>query len=240
MGWAGILLLTSALAATPEQVAQRVDEIRDLRKLRITEAIPTIDEAHYAVAARHEVSTDLQSVDGHKAKKAFGVVVLNAPIGRVWAAVNDENSKVAYTKIGFLEVLQGKACESGRRVFQYLPVRFVTDRWWIVEQTANDALFEASDGRVREMRWKSVDDAPSTASSREWAEKGMRIAYTQGSWFLVEIDATHTLVEYYVWSDPGGSIPAGLASSFASGSIGETMMTMERLALDGPTCPIVK
>jgi len=233
------LLTVAALAVTPQDVERRVAEIRPLRDLRITEGLPDIEASHYAVAAGHEVSTALQSVPGHRAKKAFGVVVLNAPIGRVWAAVNDENSKVAYTKIGFLEVLKGEACVSGRRVFQYLPVRFVSDRWWVVEQTANQRLFEASDGRVREMRWMSVDDEPVSAASREWAEKGIRIAYTQGSWFLVEIDANHTLVEYYVWSDPGGNIPAGLASSFASGSISETLMTMERLARDGPTCPIV-
>jgi len=234
------LVGSTALAVTTAQVEQRVEEIRSLRSLRITEGIPVIESSHYEVAARHEVSTDLQAVPGHKAKKAFGVVVLDAPIGRVWAAVNDENSKVEYTKIGFLEVLKGKACVSGRHVFQYLPVRFVTDRWWIVEQIANSELFDASGGRVREMRWTSVDDEPSTSTSRTWSEKGMRIAYTQGAWFLVEIDPTHTLVEYYVWSDPGGSIPAGLASSFASGSISETLMTMERLAKDGPTCPIIE
>ena len=44
------------------------------------------------------------------------------------------------------------------------------------------------------------------------------------------LDEQHTLAEYHSWVDPGGSIPAGPASQFATGSIEDTFAQMERFA----------
>lgn len=217
---------------------QRVAETAELRGKRVTTDAPPIPTEAYDKIASGEVWTTLQSVPGHKAKKAIGAVVVDVPIGRMWAAVNDETSKVDWTKLGYLELIEGSNCEDQRLVLQYLPISLVSDRWWVVRQTMNDALFQASEGRVREVKWTSTDERPTTATAVTWMDKGIPIAYTHGSWFMVDLDGQNTLIEYYTWTDPGGSIPAGLASSFAAGGISDTFETMAKLAKNGTNCPV--
>jgi hypothetical protein len=71
---------------------------------------------------------------------------------------------------------------------------------------------------------------------RDWARKGMRVKYVEGAWYLRDLDGNNTLIEYYTWSDPGGSVPAGLASSFSSSSIAKTLDAMVALANAGSFC----
>lgn len=211
-------------------------EVRPLRAKRVTDDAPPVTPEAYAAAARGEVFTTLQAVPGHKAKKALGVAVADVPIERFWAAINDESSKVEWTRLDYLEILEGENCRDNRMVMQFLPVTMVSDRWWVLRQDMNEELMAASEGRVREVRWSSVKEYPTTPTAKVWMEKGIPIAYTHGSWFLVELDSGHTLIEYYTWTDPGGAIPAGIASSFASGTIADTIETMSRLAAAGPRC----
>lgn len=236
----GLLTMGVALAGTvdPALVEKRMAEIEPLRSQRVAEDPPGIPEDAYAKAAAGEVVTALESVEGHKAKRALGVAVVKAPIGKMWAAVNDEQSKTANTQLGYVEILEGKNCANGRLVLQYLPIRLVTDRWWVVRQTQNPGLEQASEGRVREVQWKSTDQFTATPSAQSWMDKGMSLAFTRGTWFLVDIDGEHTLIEYTTWTDPGGSIPAGLASSFAAGGIRDTIDTMTKLANKGTHCPV--
>jgi hypothetical protein len=235
-------LLWSALAwggeVDPALLHRRLEEIAPLRAQRLAKDGPVAPAEAYDKAAAGEVVTTLDSVAGHAAKKVLAVSVLDVPIGRLWAAVNDESSKVASTKLSYLEMVEGKNCENGRVVLQYLPVSLVTDRWWVVQQSMNDELQNASGGRVREVRWAGVDQRPTTETGKAWMAKGMSLAYTHGAWFLVDLDGANTLVEYYTWSDPGGRVPAGLASTFAAGSIEDTLVTMGELAKKGPNCPI--
>lgn len=233
--------LSSAQAdVPPEVVQQRIDEIAAMRGLRRDKGAPPISADDYRKAAEGKVVTGLVNVDGHKAKKAWGVAVLDVPIGRYWAAINDDPKKVEYTKLGFAEVLEGGVCKAPRRVFQFLPVPMLTDRWWVVDIHDNPGLHAKTGGRVREQTWATdgTFETP-TPATQAWAEKGMHIERTQGSWFLVDLDGEHTLVEYYTWADPGGAIPAGLASSFAAGGIDDTLTVMADLAKAGGTCGVV-
>lgn len=233
--WIGL-----AFAGGPDAalVQQRLEEVRSLRAGRLTTDAPVISDDMYAEAVQGEIPTRMESVPGHAAKKAVGVGIFPVPIGQLWAAVNDESSKVENTRLGFLEILEGKDCESGRRVFQYLPVSLVSDRWWVVEQTVNGPLMGQTDNRVREVQWKSVETSVVTPSAQKWMDKGISVAYTHGSWLLIDLDGTHTLVEYYTWTDPGGSIPAGLASSFAGGAISDTLAMTAKLGISGAHCPV--
>jgi len=219
-------------------VQRRIAEIAPLRTLRVTEDAPEVPPDFYREAAAGDIPTQLVAVKGHAAKKALGIAVVDVPIGRMWSAVNDESSKVQWTRLSYLEVFRGTNCENGRQVLQYLPMPLVSDRWWVVEQQMNTALMTRSEGQVREVRWRSIDARPTTASATAWMDKGIPLAYTHGSWFLVDLDGAHTLIEYYTWTDPGGSVPAGLASSFAAGGISDTLRTMAELGRTGPNCPI--
>ena len=237
--WWVLGLMSVANAADPATIAARLAEIDTVRSLRQAEGVPTIPDSAYADLAGGEIHTGLVSVDGHKAKKAWGVGVLDAPIDRLWAAINDDVGGVAYNKLISSEVVSGERCGSGRGVLQLLAVPWVTDRWWITFVTANSAIYEASGGRVRENTWESNNDPSlvTTTSGEQAMEAGIPIDFTKGAWFMADIDGSSTLIEYYVWSDPGGSVPAGLASRLAAGGIEDTLLAATRFANEGqPSC----
>ena len=104
-------LLGVALAGTPVDVSlveSRMAEIAPLRAKRLTTDAPALPSDALGKVASGQVVTTLASVPGHKAKKALGLAVVDVPIGRLWAAVNDESSKVEWTRLGYLEVLEGE------------------------------------------------------------------------------------------------------------------------------------
>jgi hypothetical protein len=234
-----VLWMMVAQAVTPELVAARVAETSAWRGMLQDRQKPAISADAYARAAAGDVPTGLVTVSGYSFKKAWGVGVVSVPIGRMWAAVNDDASKVAWTDLDYLEILSGRACQSGRRVFQFLPVPLLTDRWWVIDVRQNDGLASASGGRMREQSWATNGDfSLPTASTQAWGAKGMPIASTQGSWVLIDLDGANTLVEYYTWADPGGSIPASIANTFADSGIEGSVRTFEKLAKAGPGCPV--
>lgn len=236
------MLCGEALAVSGDLVMTRLEETKGFRAhARLKERTPTISEEMYRKGATGEVQTDLMAVDGHKAKVGYGVAVVDVAIGRFYAAVNDDPSKPNHTKLDYTEVLKGGVCGENRTVFMNLPAPFpLTDRYWIVNARQNNALLEASGGKVRQMTWESQDPpmVPAGTKAAEKAADGMPIEFAKGAWYLTEIDAGHTLVEYWTWTDPGGNIPAGLASSFAAGGIKDTFVTMTQLAKKGARCQV--
>lgn len=232
------ILLSAALAVEPAVVSHRLEEVKALRSLRIDKGAPEIPVEAYEQAAKGRITTGLVAVEGHAARKAWGVAVFEVPIARYWSAINDDAGKVTWTKLTYAEVLEGGACASPRRVFQFLPVPLLTDRWWVFDMTTNKGMQSASDGRMREMRWATDGDfSLPTASSKEWGDKGIHIDFSVGSWLLLDLNGTHTLVEYHTWADPGGAFSARLASSFATNSIPETLAAMADFARAGAACP---
>lgn len=234
-----LLLSLSAGAIEPDLVLQRVQETRAFRTHRNEKGAPAISDDTYRKAAGGKVMSGLVEVDGHKAKKVWGVAVVDTPIHKFWSAINDDKGKISYTKLAYAEVFSGGLCGSPRRVFQYLPVPLITDRWWVATMKANPGLQSQSGGLMREQTWATDGDFTlPTASAQEWGEKGMHVESTRGAWLLVDLDGSHTLVEYYTWADPGGSVPAGLASSMAAGGVENTVQAMTKLAEAGPNCSL--
>lgn len=205
---------------------------------RALPSAPTLPASAYTEALAGKVPTGLVDVPDHKARVAWGLAVVDHPIDRYWAAVNDDRNKVAYTKLEHAELLDGSYCAAKRRVFQYVGVPLLSDRWWVVDLAHNGPLHEATGGAVRELSWRSLPDQAASLpdSARSWADKGMEVPFTEGAWALVDLGDGRTLVQYYVWSDPGGNVPAGLASSFAEGGVSDTIEAMARLAAKGPSC----
>ena len=234
---AAVVVPSEGMASTLDDVRAAVDQAAALRGMRLAPDVPPLSSQHYERAAGGEVVTGLEVVAGHKAKKAYAVGIVGVPIDSFWRAINDDPRKVDYTKLGYAEVLSGGVCGTRRQVFQYLPVSLMTDRWWAFEVRANTGLHEASAGALREQYWTSdAATEPLTASAQAWADKGMSVVFTQGAWLLMALADGSTLVEYYSWADPGGAVPAGLASSFAAGSIKDTFASMTELARTGAAC----
>ena len=76
--------LMVAFGASPEQVETRLAEVAPLRPHRIEAGAPVMDPATIRKAAGGTIVTGL---DG---RRAWGVAVLNVPIGKLWAGLNDE------------------------------------------------------------------------------------------------------------------------------------------------------
>lgn len=231
-----LIIALSSMAATPEVIEQRLKDIAPLRTNRLVEA-PKISSEDYRSAALGKVPTGMVTVEGYSYKKGYGVRVFELPIDVVWAALNDDRGKLTHTKLAYAELLGGNYCESGRRVFQFLPLPLVSDRWWVSDFLFNTTIHERSDGRVREMFWKSID--PSTIEKKptqKWMDKGIPVNFNEGAWFVVDLDGSSTLVEYYAWSDPSGYIPASLTNSLAAGGIKDTIDAVRKIAAQGSNC----
>ena len=235
------LFATVAWAGEFDEAALRakIADTAALRAQRQTDSPPPLPDDAYTTAAGGDVATGLISHEGIGARQAWGLAVLDVDIGRLWAAINDETHHVGWSQIGYSELLTGQICESGRHVLQFLPITLASDRWWVTVITDNDALVKSSGGAVREVSWQANTDESEliTATAKAKAAEGIPIGWSKGGWFLVALDDTHTLVEYDVWSDPGGSIPASTASWFASGQIPDLLDAMRRYATEGsPKC----
>jgi hypothetical protein len=222
-----------------EMVEKRLAEVESVRAKRQHRGAPVLPAEAYRLAATGEVATGLVDVEGQKARTMWGVGVVDVPIGAYFSAINDDANKAEYSKLTHVLLLEGGLCGSPRKVFQYMDVPMITDRWWVIEQRINTDVHQASGGRVREMSWTHVKDPPKLkAEAAALAAGGMEIAATEGGWFLVDLDGTHTLVEFWTFSDPGGNVPVRLAQTFASGSVSETMASMAVLARKGSNCSL--
>lgn len=235
-----VLLLVSGAWALPAELSARLEVAAGVRGARLVDDAPAIPEEAYEKAFAGKVETGLVDKPGFKARVAWGVGVVDVPIARMWAAVNDDASKPDYTALEHVVLLGGELCGDDRRVFQYLGVSLLSDRWWVVDQHQNTAVATQTGGAVREVMWRSVDDMAAAVVGHpeavSLAEQGIPIGFTQGAWFLVDLGGGRTLVEYHALTDPGGNVPARLASSFAAGGISETIESMAKLAEKGPTC----
>lgn len=221
---------------SPEQLAAAVEEGQAWRPLRQVEGLPKLPDDVYTKLKPGKVEVGLEAVEGHAAKKSWGVGVVDAPLDRIWAAINDESMHPKHTDLVYAELVEGTACKNGRKVFQYLDigVPLVQDRWWITIRTANTKLEEESGGRMRELNWRSSTDANLVTSEEGMAkvQEGIPVGFTKGSWFLQSLGPNHTLIEYYTWVDPGGNLSPKMMSWFAGRSIRNTFEAMVEASKD--------
>jgi hypothetical protein len=232
--WFGI-----AHAITAEELTARLAEIAEQRQLRIHPSAPIPSDADLRKVVTGVVVTGL--LDASSGTRAYGAAVVPLSIGVFWSALNDETRHPGYTAIGYSELLSGRACASGRHVLQYLPVPMMSDRWWIGVLTKNSKLMSASGGAVRELAWaSSVDTAEiTTESAKKIIGQAEPIGFSKGAWFVVALDERTTYVEYYLHSDPGGSISPGMASMFATKGVRDTIVAIQRFAKEAhPACPV--
>jgi hypothetical protein len=236
MGWLLSLALSVAVAGPAPELPTVLQQTASWRALRQARGVPRLTSEQLARVAAGEIVTGLVEVEGEAAKRSWAVGVLDQPIARVWGAISDESLHPAYTDLDYAEVVRGRACESGRHVLQYLPspVPLVKDRWWVTIRTHNDALEEASGGRMRELVFRNAPDGSEVASAEGRARlaQGMMVGFTRGAWVLTAIGSERTLVEYDSQVDPGGALSPSLLTMFAGRTLRTTLESMERLARD--------
>jgi hypothetical protein len=229
-------------AADPSAaVAARVAETESLRALRNAQGAPALQASAWQAAARGEIPTGLVSVEGVAARKAWGVALLSLDIASIWAGINDETQHPGFTALGHSELVSGRRCESGRHTLQFLPLSWVSDRWWVSVLTENRVLAERSRGQVLELTWQSSVDPSEVTSERgrQIVRDATPLGWSKGGWYLTSVDAGHTLIEYYTWSDPGGSVPAGMASAFAATGVRNQILAMDKFVRSKLSrCPV--
>lgn len=233
------LLSVATWAATWDGATldRRLAEIDGLRALRIAADRPALPASDRGRAAAGEIVTGLVAMPGSAARLGWGMAVVDVGIDRMFAALADDARKPQYSSLEATHQIGGAPCGDRRRVFQYLPMPVVSDRWWVVDQAVNRDIHAASAGAVRETTWNSVQgDLALPPEVQVLAAKGVRVAFTRGAWFLVALAPDRTWVEYHAWSDPGGSVPASVASRFAASGIPDAIEGMVRLARAGPGC----
>lgn len=225
---------------TADDLSSRLQEIEEHRKLRVWQTRAPSESDLRKVAAGNVVSGLLGSSGG---SRAYGAAIVPHPIGKFWAALNDETRHTGYTAVDYTEILEGRPCSSGRKILQYLeiPVFGMSARWWIGIRKTNYKLQTASGGAVRELFWSSSVDPSlvTTDSGKKMINQGVPIGFTKGAWFLVALDERSTYVEYYVHSDPGGSISSSMAGMFANKGVKDAFKAITRFAQErSPSCPI--
>lgn len=202
---------------------------------------PQITAADYASAAKGKVATGIHKVGDHAAKLGYGVGVVDVPIAVLWAALNDDIHHTDLLPLSHIELVSGTPCASGRKVLMVLPLPLLADRYWVNDTRFATALSEASEGQVRELVWSSVADPaaePLSAEGQAAIDGLVPMTFNKGAWLLTALDEGHTLAEYHSWVDPGGSIPAGAASAFATSGIVDTFAAMSTYAKAGASqCP---
>jgi len=230
-----LLFLAVAFAATYDQIQARLTEIEPLRESRLERGAPRSSEEDIRKAAQGTVSVH---VSGHK---AWATMVVNLPIGKFWAGLNDETRHPGYTAVAYSELLKGSPCQSGRAVLQYLPVPMVSDRWWIGHIRSNNSIARESSNSVREMVWRGSTDPSevTTESGRKIIDKAEPVGSTRGGWLLVALDQFSTYVEYYSKTNPGEGIPASISSRLAAQGVRDNIAAMKKFATTGrPVCRV--
>lgn len=150
---------------------------------------------------------------------ATGAVLVDAPLEMAWIAIqdgpHDPNARVRTTW------LPG-APPGVRRAYNVLdlPIPFA-DRQWVMELTANRALFDATGGVVWQRTWHEVDPAFATAPDphAEWLPE------TRGAWTLMATDEG-TLMLFSVRTVLGGMIPAALTNTWAVSTLRSSLAHM--------------
>ncbi len=237
-----VQLLVSAALAVPVDVdalKRTLGEVAPIRAQRGASKVPQIPDASRWMAAQTgKVETGLVEIPGHAARLGWGVGAVDVNAAKLMAALSDDQSKPNYTSLERVVLVDGRWCAPKRRVLQFLPMGLVTDRWWVVDQAVQTQLAQASAGRMLETTWHSVEDPVLSGEAATVAAGGISIAFTQGAWLLIPLGPETTWVEYHAWSDPGGSVPAALASRFAASGIPDAIAGMVALAKAGPRCAV--
>lgn len=231
-----MLWMIAAHAYDADALLARVAEVAPLRTQRMTERAPKLTEAEYRKVAEGAVVTGVLKIEGHAAKLGYGVGVLDVGIDALWAGLNDETRHGDLSALSHVEVVSGAACADRRKVLMVLPLPMIADRFWVNENRYNSTLASASGGRVRELVWSSVADPASAVTSApgKAAIDGLvPVGFNKGAWLLVALDDGHTLAEFTSWVDPGGSVPTGAASMFATAGIEDTFTSMATYARRG-------
>jgi hypothetical protein len=235
------LFLVDAEAVTPEVLLGEVKSSFEHRKLLVAEKRPVISDAQYLQALGGEPVSGITIHEGMDAGQGWGVTVFQESVEQVWVALNDEEDHGGKMSLDVSAVLEGPEFGHGRLIFQSLDLpRPITDRYWITRISHGKAAYTASAGALWELSWVDEHKTATLAGTAyaHFEKRATPLDWTKGSWLLIPLSNGTTLVEYFIWSDPGGFIPPALASRFAPGQVLTTFESMESVVIEHLSKPV--
>lgn len=227
----GGLVAGPMAAECPSQETLRVrlaevDLTRAARTARFKQPVP--GELH--LEALGNVGKPFSVRDGGR---VTGVIVAPVAAEKIWRAINDEEHHAeGYIPVDYSTVVEGRPRGKDRVLFQYVR-RAGIGRWWASRVFINGRVHEATKGRIWELYWRDwmdeVDrELPPIA---EVAGKIRPIESSEGSWMLVPLGESCTLVEEYSLSDPGGALGV-VQALVAAAAIRDTLKGIVEMALE--------
>ena len=207
-------------------------ELAPFRRLFLASTHPDIPKESYSIAAQGEIATGVDPMPGFSSKIGWGVGIFHIDIDTMWATINNGEKHTGYTPVSYAKVVNDLPCQNKRITLMTLPIPILADRWWVVQSNTNPTLQEKSNGRVREMSWKHIDDPKSVlnAELKSKIEGMIQIPLALGAWTLFDLGDGYTLGEYHTWAQAGGNVPSGLTEIFVGKSVAKTMLAMEELS----------
>lgn len=229
------LLVQNVHAVSPEELLAEVKASVPFRAHLLAENRPVISDAHYLSALGGEPVSGIAIHEGIGAGQGWGVTVFQESVERVWATLNNEEDLDGKMSLDVSAVLEGPEYGHGRLIFQSLDLpRPLTDRYWLTRISHGAEAYRASNGALWELSWVDENKTKSLAGTpyAHYEKKATALKWTEGAWLLIPLSNGKTLVEYFIWSVPGGYIPAAFASKFAPGQVLTTFESMESVVVD--------
>ena len=204
--------------------------VAEFRPFRVATGVPVLSASVYARAAGGEVVTGTTAPGGGGLGTGWALAVVDRRVEDLWFALNTEEAHVGRFDLLQSEVIRGDPRASGRRVWQVvdLPAMF-SDRWLCVDETFGADGYTRSGGKLWEIAWRDAT-RPENLGGRTPPSGTTPVASTAGGWLLVPLADGRTLVQVHGATDPGGSVPASVATSFASSALASSIRDLAALA----------
>lgn len=213
------------------------DDVRDagaliesLHDARVARGAPRLPTSVYERASKGEIVTGTAAPSGGGVGTGWAVAVVDRPADELWVALNSEETHVGRFDLVVSEVVAGDARGSGRRVWQVvdLPAWFA-DRWLVVDETFGGEVYRRSAGRLWEIGWTDATK-PENLGGRTPPGGAVPVGSTRGGWLLAALPDGRTLVQVHSATDPGGSVPASAATSFAASALADSVRDLVDVA----------
>jgi hypothetical protein len=186
------------------------------RQLRYYQDMPAFSDDDYRRIIAGKAQITYRDIAGSGLKKSLLGVILPISAEKLWLIVNDRNHFEYFFK-GVTEAVILNRVGASVTTFQFLELPVVSNRYYVTTATVNLKLNQAAGGKMLESSWDAVTDPQpfieaglkngSIKTTRQMLLKGVLIKRNFGAWLLTPLPNNRTLLEYYLFSDPDGSIP---------------------------------
>jgi ribosome-associated toxin RatA of RatAB toxin-antitoxin module len=169
-----------------------------------------------------EIKVWVRDVPGKRVRELRAEAVMPAPAARVFDVLQDVEHYLEFMPY-LVEAKKVGPAPGGHYEYQRLEPPVVDTRDYTVlvrmEADAAAGLYQRS--------WKIAND-----KGPPKRDDAVRVEVNEGAWTIERIDEQSTRVSYYLYTDPGGSIPAWLANKANTTSIPDLFAAVRKRAKD--------